>query len=285
VGAVSQVLTPMGALARAARRPASYSGQLREVTSTVVMLTMLPLGLADRGRAGFPGKAHSSPVTTPVLLVHGFGANKSNWTFVTRSLADAGFLRVHALNYNPLTAGLPELAQQCADRADELKSHFGVDRVHIIGHSLGGVIARYAIQVLGLDGVSVCATVAAPHAGLGSARPGVPTERSGPLLVARQLRSDSEVMARLRSTARPSGAQFVAYYSNLDVIVPAHRAKIHESELSATNILIKDHGHLSIMLSRQLSASLVDVLTTAEGRWSRPGAVGPPISVDPIAVT
>jgi hypothetical protein len=57
----------------------------------------------------------------------------------------------------------------------------------------------------------------------------------------------------------------VAYYSNLDLIVPARRAMIREPALGATNILVKDHGHLSIMFSRRLAASIVDQLAAAEG--------------------
>ena len=40
---------------------------------------------------------------------------------------------------------------------------------------------------------------------------------------------------------------------------------ILEPELEATNILVKDHGHLSIMFSRRLASSVVDQLGAAEG--------------------
>ena len=40
---------------------------------------------------------------------------------------------------------------------------------------------------------------------------------------------------------------------------------IAEPQLGATNILVKDHGHLSIMLSRRLADSVVDQLGAAEG--------------------
>lgn len=72
-------------------------------------------------------------------------------------------------------------------------------------------------------------------------------------------------MTLLRHSARPLPTRFVAYYTNLDVIVPARRAMILEPELRATNILVKDHGHLSIMLSRRLGHSIVDQLGAAEG--------------------
>lgn len=258
-------MTPASAMARAARRPTTYSGHLKELTSTVVTAGMWPLGFKDRGLAELAGASDGSPVDTPVLLVHGYGANKSNWLFVNRYLHQAGFERVHALNYNPFTADIPELAERCAERATELREHFGVDRVHVIGHSLGGIIARYAVQVLGLRGVDVCLTIASPHGGVRLARRGSYLAALSPFASGLSLRPDSAVMTLLRSSARPLPTRFVAYYSNLDLIVPARRAMIVEPELEATNVLIKDHGHLSIMLSRRLTTSIVDQLGAAEG--------------------
>ena len=52
--------------------------------------------------------------------------------------------------------------------------------------------------------------------------------------------------------------RFVAYYSNLDMLVPGRRAMITESVLRPRNILIKDEGHLSIMLSRRLADSIAE---------------------------
>jgi len=263
--AVDRAMAPALAVAHAARRPTTYSGHLKELTSTVVTAGMWPMGFRDHGLSELAPREAGSPVATPVLLIHGYGANKSNWLFISRYLKQAGFERVHALNYNPFTADIPALAQQCVDRAEQLKVHFGVDRLHIIGHSLGGIIARYAVQVLGLEGVDVCATIASPHGGVRLARYGSPVAAISPLATGLQLRPDSAVMTLLRSSARSLPTRFVAYYSNLDLIVPARRAMIIEPELEATNILVKDHGHLSIMLSRQLSASIVDQLGAAEG--------------------
>lgn len=262
---IRRAVDPAARVVTAMRRPTTYAGHLREATSTVVTAGMWPFGFADRGLAEVRDPEDHSPVATPVLLVHGYGANKSNWLFLSRYLHQAGFARVHALNYNPLQADIPRLAEQCAERAADLRDHFGTDHVHIVGHSLGGVIARYAVQVLGLDGVGVGITVASPHGGVRLARYGSPLSAVSPLHSGLQLRPDSPVMTMLRASARTMPTRWVAYYSNLDLIVPARRAMILEPELAATNILVKDHGHLSIMLSRRLAHSIVDQLGAAEG--------------------
>ncbi|MCC5952461.1 MAG: alpha/beta fold hydrolase [Acidimicrobiia bacterium] len=262
---VSRMADPVQRVAVAVRRPATYAGHAREVVSTALTVGAWPFGLVDPGLDSLVDRDEESPVPTPVLLVHGYGANRSNWGFLSRHLRQAGFGRVHALNYNPLRADVPHLAELCAARATAVMEHFDSDRVHIVGHSLGGLIARYAVQVLGLRGVDTCATVASPHGGVRLARYGTALSELSPLDTSRQLRPDSPVIELLRSSARPLPTRFVAYYSNLDLIVPARRAMILEAELEATNLLVKDHGHLSIMWSRQLASSIVDQLGAAEG--------------------
>jgi pimeloyl-ACP methyl ester carboxylesterase len=261
-----RVTTPMSAVGRAVRRPSTYRGHVRELTSTLVTSAMWPLGWSDRAPGSSEPSTDADPDDpTPVLLVHGFGANKSNWLFIRRHLHQAGFTRIDALNYNPFSDDVPGLAARCATRTEQLKEHYGVDRVHLVGHSMGGIIIRYAVQVDGLEGVGVVATVSSPHGGHGLARYHLPFLQ-GPFAAGLQLDPASTVMRLFRSTARPMTTRFVAYYSNLDLIVPARRAMIVEPELDATNILIKDHGHLSIMLSRRLATSIVDQLGAADGR-------------------
>lgn len=257
-----RVTRPAGAVLRAVRRPSTYTGHVRELTSTAITTALWPLGW--RGDADDGPVVPGDRATTPVLLVHGFGANKSNWLFIRRHLEQAGYDRVDALNYNPFADDVPGLAARCAERVEALKARYGTDRVHLVGHSMGGIIIRYAVQVDGLEDVGVVATVCSPHGGCGLARYRLPG-LGGPFAAGLQLDPSSTVMRLFRSTARPLPTRFVAYYSNLDLIVPARRAMITEPELDATNILIKDHGHLSIMLSRRLGTSLVDQLGAADG--------------------
>jgi pimeloyl-ACP methyl ester carboxylesterase len=248
-------------VARAAVRPETYPGQVREAISLAVTAAMWPFGMVDRGdldiRALGDRPAPARP--TPVLLVHGFAANKSNWTFLRRDLRAAGYGNVHALNYNAFGADIPTAAALAVERARSLMATSGADGVHVVGHSLGGVVARYAVQIGGLEEARTCITVASPHQGVGSARLG-----RWPGTV-RQLRPDSDVLVRLRASSRRMATRFVAYYSNLDLLVSGERGRIVEAPLRAANVLIKDEGHTSILLSRRLSGSLLHELAAADG--------------------
>jgi pimeloyl-ACP methyl ester carboxylesterase len=259
----------LGNVLRAAVRPETYPGHAREAISVAVTAALWPFGLADRGIHEIRHLiGREEPlVPTPVLLVHGFAANKSNWLFLERDLRAAGFGRVHALNYNPFRADIPAIAAACVQRARHLMEASGTDRIHLVGHSLGGLVARYAVQLGGLRQAATCVTVASPHQGVTPAR----LARWPASLC--QLRPDAEVLVRLRASSRRLPTRFVAYYSNLDLLVPGHRAMILEPALRATNVLIRDEGHLSILLARRLSASLIHELAVAEDLGGYSGAV------------
>jgi pimeloyl-ACP methyl ester carboxylesterase len=247
----------------AATRPQTVPCQVREAASLAVTAALWPLGWVDRGlhdvrRSGDrAGDNDASSIRTPVLLIHGYGANKSNWFLVERALRNAGFGVIHALNYNPLRADVPRLAEACVERARALMDHAGSDRVHLVGHSLGGVVVRYAVQVCELEQAVSCVTVVSPNGGAPLAR--VATWGTGA-----QLAPGSPMLRRLATSARPMRTRFVAYYSNLDVLVPGRRAMITEAELEPRNILIKDEGHVSIMLSRRLADSIAEELLASE---------------------
>jgi pyruvate dehydrogenase E2 component (dihydrolipoamide acetyltransferase) len=79
----------------------------------------------------------------PVVLVHGFGADLNSWMFTQPVLAEsrravALDLPGHGGSTKEVGAGDAEaLAAAVADALDAL----GLDRVHLVGHSLGGAIA------------------------------------------------------------------------------------------------------------------------------------------------
>ena len=258
------------AVIRGATRPQTLPAQVREVGSGMIAAALYPFGYADWGPGG---RTHSPAlvapaVSTPVLLVHGYLANKSNWYLVERDLRQAGFGSIHAMNYSSRGADIEVLAEACVTRAREVMDAAGSERIHLVGHSLGGLVIRQAVQQAGLHEAASVVTVATPHGGADLARL---SRLTAPMnTIARQLRPGSDFLRSLWASSRPlPETRFVAYYSNLDLLVTGRRAMMLEPALEARNVLVKDQGHLSIVLSRRLTTSVAEEIAVAEVRSRR----------------
>jgi pimeloyl-ACP methyl ester carboxylesterase len=117
----------------------------------------------------------------------------------------------------------------------------GYERIHLVGHSMGGVIARYYIQCLGGDErIHTLVTLGSPHAGT------VPA-RLFPHALMRQLRPGSEVITALAQPAPGCRTRFVAFWSDLDqMIIPRSAARIEHADLRARNVRVRGVGHMSL---------------------------------------
>ncbi len=180
---------------------------------------------------------------TPILLVHGMIDNRMIFTVLRRRLRRRGFGRVFTLNYSPTTNDIRSAARDLSGAVEDLVAQTGYEQVHLVGHSLGGLIARYYVQCLGGDErVHTLVTLGSPHAGTLAARL-IPTR------LCRQLSPGSDLFRELEQPAR-CRTRFVAFWSELDqLILPHENARIEHPDLLARNVLVPDVGHMSIPIS------------------------------------
>lgn len=248
---------------------------LRELAAGAVAVATWPLGLSDGplslALAGARRDEGVAPVETPVVLVHGFAGSKSNFLAVETRLRRAGFEHVVRFTYDAFTQDVPEVAQDLADCITEVLARTGAERVHLVGHSLGGVVCRWYVTELGGDEVvDLVVTIASPHDGsplghLGALRP-----RDLGRCVS-QIATGSALLASLdaRLTARHAAGErvdcrWVAFACDLDVVVPPTRAELHHDALDVTNVLVEGRGHLSVLLAPELAEALTCHLLAAE---------------------
>ncbi|MFP5019888.1 esterase/lipase family protein [Pseudonocardia phyllosphaerae] len=178
---------------------------------------------------------------TPILLVHGILDNRSVFTVFAHALRRRGFGVVHAINYSLLTADVRTAAHELAGHVERLREATGSDTVHVVGHSLGGVIARYYVQRMGGDAcVDTLVTLGSPHGGSTLAHL-MPT----PLV--RQLRPGSPLLAELGEPAPGCRTRFLAVWSRMDeVIVPQRNSRLRHPDLDVEELALDDVGHLSL---------------------------------------
>ncbi len=81
--------------------------------------------------------------SVPVLLVHGFGADLNTWMFTQPALAEGR--RVVALDLPGHGGSAKDVGSGDAERLTDAVEHaagaLGIERLHLVGHSMGGAIA------------------------------------------------------------------------------------------------------------------------------------------------
>jgi triacylglycerol lipase len=178
---------------------------------------------------------------TPILLVHGIMDNRSVFTVFRRTLRRRGFGVVHAVNYSLFTGDVRTAAHELRDHVEQLRERTGADKVHIVGHSLGGMIARYYVQCMGGSAaVDTLVTLGSPHTGSLAAY-------LMPTPLARQLRPGSELLEELTRPAPGCSTRFLVVWSRMDqMILPQRNARLVHPDLAVEELELRDVGHLSL---------------------------------------
>ena len=153
------VMSPFGVFdaARTAVRMIGRAAKVHayEVALMASVAAMAPLHLVGGGLdpscgPRSPVQAHTAPTTRPVLLVHGLGGTKYSWSLLAQALSARG-LTVEAVTYTPIGTSVERLADRLVVEVDRMLSRTGSDKVHLVGHSLGGVVIAQAIAGGGLN--------------------------------------------------------------------------------------------------------------------------------------
>lgn len=302
---------PRPALARATRTtrrgvrtlcsPAGLRGAGTELVWSAAHLGLWPLGLvgepgrraAGREQAGRFTLDDLPPVQrglllgdvvaagTPILLVHGLVDNRSVFTLLRRALRRRGFGQVLTFDYSPFTQDVRSAAARLARLVEKTCEDTGYERVHVVGHSLGGIVARYYVQRMGGDArVHTLCTLGSPHAGTWAAH-------LVPARLVRQLRPDSELMRELAAPAAGCRTRFVAFWSDLDhVVVPLRSARLDHTDLSVRNVLVRGVGHMSLPIHGRVVHQIATTLAhLEEDGTTRTAGVTPIDAAGPVAVT
>ena len=191
-----------------------------------------------------PVKASTASTTRPVLLVHGFAGTKSSWSLVAPALSAQG-LTVEAMSYPPLGTSVEQLAERLVAEVERILRRTGADKVHPVGHSLGGVVIAQAIADRRLSGrVDTVITLGSPFGGS-------PWAGVLPFVeIVRALRPGSPVLRRVASAPMPAGVRWLSVTAAFDIIVPGLRSV--PSHAQVETIMFDGVGHLRMLLSRQV---------------------------------
>lgn len=175
-----------------------------------------------------------APDTTPVLLIPGYCCNRALWRSLRRKLRLAG-RPVATVTLDPPFAGIDHLGEVLERRIERLLAETGARQVLLVGHSMGGLVARAYLRRWGGERVAKLVTIATPHHGTWLARLAVGRN-------AREMVPRSDWLASLNS--HDCGVPSACFWSAGDEIVrPPDSARLAGASETALTL----PGHFTLL--------------------------------------
>jgi len=164
-------------------------------------------------------RVHPPSGRPPVLLVHGYLATRGSLHLLERHLTERGHV-VLTYRMGPVNVGgIRQAAGLIARKVESLVQQTSVRRVHVVGHSMGGLVGLYYVKRLGgRDRVSKLIMLGSPVLGTWSAVLGLVTAPLGRASV--ELLPGSPVLRELRSEPLPLGVEVVTVAGDRDFLAP-----------------------------------------------------------------
>ena len=204
---------------------------LGEAACLLVTILLHPIGWFNR---------KLPPLTreqTPIILLHGLFQSRACWWWLKLNLRWQGHTDLYAIALPPWK-DVEVLTERLAKTVDTLRHRHGECRVHLVGHSMGALIARNYLQIRGGAGkVERCVFLGAPHGG--SKLAPFALSPLGLLLM-----PGSAFLQRLAAAAWPDGTGILNIYSIHDnMVLPAENAFLP----GISNEELTGMGHASLL--------------------------------------
>jgi alpha-beta hydrolase superfamily lysophospholipase len=184
-----------------------------------------------------------------VVLVHGFLASAGVFRPLRATLEREAGARVASFTHAP-GVGIRRIARRLAALIDRFPS---TARVTIVGHSLGGVVARWYVQEMG-GHARVAQTIS-----LGSPFGGIDVP---PFFVGADLHEQSQLLRRLREHAHACGVphtSIVAEQDTVAVVAGIRTACLGFGEV----VVLPGRGHNGLLFCEKVAGLVIERLTAA----------------------
>ncbi|WIM67833.1 triacylglycerol lipase [Corynebacterium breve] len=131
------------------RLPLSVAQEIGETPLAEASSKGIPLVPKVRQKSYFEDDYRPADKPWPVVLIHGTASSRDYWHALASNLREDGW-GVYALNFGNHGTGLMEdSATQVDAFISGVLAHTGADKAILIGHSQGGLLARYWMRKLG----------------------------------------------------------------------------------------------------------------------------------------
>lgn len=175
-----------------------------------------------------------------VVLLHGLFATAGVLRPLRRALGRHKDLHTAAMTYPP-GPGVPELAGRLRGFVAELPEGA---RLHLVGHSMGGVVARFFAQEIGDERVAQTISMASPFAGI----------RGAKMLGfggARDIDPESPVLKRLRLGA--SAAEHIPHTSIIAESDGIISSPVSHALPGSEVVIMRGRGHNTLLFDEEVA--------------------------------
>jgi pimeloyl-ACP methyl ester carboxylesterase len=205
------------------------------------------VSLMHRGLA--PVVPEARPGDQVVVLVHGFCASAGVFGPLGSHLQRETGARIASFTHAPMV-GVRRIAQSLNDLVKRVPE--GV-RITIVGHSLGGVVARWYVQELGGDSrIERTISLASPFGGVDVPR----------YLVGADLHQESTLLKRIRDRASHFNVPHTSVVAEEDRMVPG----LQTACLGVGDVvLLRKRGHNTLLFDPEVAALVVERLRLPAG--------------------
>jgi pimeloyl-ACP methyl ester carboxylesterase len=181
-----------------------------------------------------------------VVLVHGFLASAGVFRPLRARLERETGARVATFTHAP-GVGIRRIARRLARLVDQFPAG---TRITVVGHSLGGIVARWYVQELGgHERVTQTISLASPFGGID-----VP-----PLLVGADLHEQSALLRRIRERAHVCGVRHTSIIGEEDtVVVGVDTASLGFGEV----VVLPRRGHNALLFCERVAGLVIDRVKT-----------------------
>jgi triacylglycerol lipase len=187
-----------------------------------------------------PRRRSNAPL---VILVHGYRCNSALWLQMIRRLRAEGFA-AEAIDLEPALDSIDSFAGQLHRHIEEALRETSAQKVRLVTHSMGGLVARAYMRKFGAARVEKLITLACGHHGTRLARLGLGSN-------ARQMERPS---AWLRALPEPAPAPTVSIWAAQDnFIAPQTSSRL----AGAGDIMLSGAGHLTFLFSEPVADLVV----------------------------
>jgi pimeloyl-ACP methyl ester carboxylesterase len=183
--------------------------------------------------------------------VHGVFCNAGVFAWTIRRFAEEDVGPVYALSYGPPLAPIERFSAQLASLINTACRDTGATRVVIVGHSMGGLVARDYLRMHGGAKVARVVTIGTPHHGSRFA-----CLAAGWCLA--QMRPGSAWLAALPDA--PASPPIVSLWSPHDSMVTPQTSAVLEG---ATNVAFLGVGHNALLRDADVHARVVAEIRAA----------------------